>query len=737
MSKHKKNNGYLKDNAKIDDELSRSILINNKSSNTPAYNVGKKVYAWVDDNTVTKCENCKRDFTILLRKHHCRMCGKIFCGDCSRFKQVIPEDILSEDSKRGTLIELFTPSNSEKRVCIKCNTGIEKFNKVKKIVDVFFAIRLDILELKKARQKHILWENAADYCLSKIKNIPYKLPMIKYTKLERELLWTNAQYFWGHSKYLLCLLKSCRTDNDVNKVIDIMENKNKITRIDCKVSMCSKNCSKTLTSIDARNLLADCFNRTDNCDSLKRIALNHLICSEEEFICYIPDLVYYLQNDNGLLSDYLIKRCTRNYELLERLFHQLQFHPKTGYNQAAYTKTLDKLKQVFSEKQHENTLKKLSGSNAFLNTIKKIGKLVCDEGKHYDEIKDGFKLNKDVIYPLNPKLKIRKIKLNKIKFKNSASKPIIIPCETTKGEQTTLLYKREDVIKDQTIINLIKLASIIIKREEGIDLDIVTYNVLPIDKNSGIIEIIDKADTVYFITEKIKSSILNYMLEKNDDMTINELKKRYIKSVAAYSVITYLLGIGDRHLDNIMVTRDARIFHIDFGYILGKDPVFNNPGIRITPDMIEALGGPSSRYYEEFVKLCSTIYNCLRRNVDIFVNMLLLLPKQTNINISKEEIKDQIVKRFLPGQDEVSAHFHIIKKLESHSYTDRIKDWCHYHSKEKTISSSLSYFGQAAKTMVNFWSVYNNTDNKEIVKENSDEFSKDEYVRSIKKMNME
>ncbi|CAM9576291.1 unnamed protein product, partial [Choristocarpus tenellus] len=38
---------------------------------------------WVPNSERNSCLHCERPFTFYLRRHHCRMCGELVCGQCS------------------------------------------------------------------------------------------------------------------------------------------------------------------------------------------------------------------------------------------------------------------------------------------------------------------------------------------------------------------------------------------------------------------------------------------------------------------------------------------------------------------------------------------------------------------------------------------------------------------------------------------------------------------------------
>ena len=240
-----------------------------------------------------------------------------------------------------------------------------------------------------------------------------------------------------------------------------------------------------------------------------------------------------------------------------------------------------------------------------------------------------------------------------------------------------MLYKKDDLRQEKVIMNTIQLMDIILKREERLDLHITTYNILPINNKEGFIEMISSSKTLYEI-QKNNFTIQNYINEQDPDATVREWRTRFVNSCVAHCIISYLLGIGDRHLENMMITNKGCIFHVDYGYILGTDPKFMAPEIRNTPEMIDAMGGYMIVYGMKTIKQNVHVHIILRRHANLFMMMLSPLYKMrpiisnTGNPFTEDMITEQIIKRFIPNENYQEAKLNFITKVGEQSHTSAV-----------------------------------------------------------------
>ena len=66
-----------------------SIFFSSRASNnTPRRRAPP---AWIPDTDAPNCMGCHEPFTFVKRRHHCRACGKVFCGRCSSHFMPLPQ----------------------------------------------------------------------------------------------------------------------------------------------------------------------------------------------------------------------------------------------------------------------------------------------------------------------------------------------------------------------------------------------------------------------------------------------------------------------------------------------------------------------------------------------------------------------------------------------------------------------------------------------------------------------
>jgi hypothetical protein len=113
----------------------------------------------------------------------------------------------------------------------------------------------------------------------------------------------------------------------------------------------------------------------------------------------------------------------------------------------------------------------------------------------------------------------------------------------------------------------------------------------------------------------------------------NSAVEAFAASLAAYSIISYVLQLKDRHNGNILLDNLGHLIHIDFGFMFSNSPGsmgFEAAPFKLTYEYIEILGGMTdSPAWENYKKLCKKAFLALRKEAEKLLSLVEIMGRQS------------------------------------------------------------------------------------------------------------
>ena len=249
------------------------------------------------------------------------------------------------------------------------------------------------------------------------------------------------------------------------------------------------------------------------------------------------------------------------------------------------------------------------------------------------------------------------------------------------AEDVCMIYKNgDDLRQDMLTLQVIKVMDKIWK-DEGLDLRLNAYGCVATDFKVGLIEVVKKAQTIANIQKmkaaKVmsaikKGSLLSWLEEHNrEEGSLSAAIEEFTLSCAGHCVASYVLGIADRHSDNIMVRTNGQLFDIDFGHILGK---FKEKfGIRrervpfvLANDFVHVIthGDKKPGQFDVFQNCCEQAFMALRRKGHLIISLFSLMLASGIAEISSGEDLQYLSETLVLQMTEEEALKHFRSKFQ-------------------------------------------------------------------------
>uniref|UniRef100_K3WBP3 1-phosphatidylinositol 4-kinase n=1 Tax=Globisporangium ultimum (strain ATCC 200006 / CBS 805.95 / DAOM BR144) TaxID=431595 RepID=K3WBP3_GLOUD len=164
-----------------------------------------------------------------------------------------------------------------------------------------------------------------------------------------------------------------------------------------------------------------------------------------------------------------------------------------------------------------------------------------------------------------------------------------------------------------------------------------SYRIIATSSSTGLIETLANAISLDGLKKREGYVSLLHHFEKSygpvNSPRFVEARRKYIQSMAGYSIVSYFLQIKDRHNGNIMLDNEGHIIHIDYGFLLGIAPggsfSIETAPFKLTYEMVETMGGTDSEGFKEYVKLITMGFLACQQHCDEICDLVDIMSRQS------------------------------------------------------------------------------------------------------------
>ncbi|KAH6674938.1 kinase-like domain-containing protein [Halenospora varia] len=463
---------------------------------------------------------------------------------------------------------------------------------------------------------------------------------------------------------------------------------------------------------DALELLGPNFDNS----AVRAYAVDRLRKSDDdELLLYLLQLVQALKfehispdteaTQDSSLAKFLIGRAINNF-MLGNYFHwylMVECDDKSQDQPPEYRKLFAKVEYDFMTElvkleSGAETRKVLLRQAELVAVLSKISEDIktskesisrkVDKLKHLlaDPKNEIVTIDPPIPLPLDPSIMITGIEPAETQVFKSSLSPIMITFKTLNRQKYQIIFKTgDDLRQDQLVIQIITLMDQLLQKE-NLDLKLSPYKILATGATAGAVQFVPSMSLQGIVRKHKAPQVLAYLKFNNpDDKAPLGVRKdaldTFIKSCAGYCVITYLLGVGDRHLDNLLLSPDGHFFHADFGYILGRDPKPFAPSMKVSKEMVEGMGGFNSEQYQQFKQYCLTAYTTLRKSANLILNLFSLMVDANiqDIKLEPDKVVLKVKERFHleMSEEECMKNFDALIEDSANAFAPVVIDLLH------------------------------------------------------------